>query len=291
MGVSRRQVLAGGLLLPWSEVLRATPTDVFRRLEKRSGGRLGICVLDTGTGRVSGHRIDERFAMCSTFKLPLAAFALHQADQGLVRLDTVLPIAESDRVSHHPVTGPFIGKGGMTLEALVKAAQTTSDNVAANVALRHLGGPSVFTAWLQTLGDRATRLDRYEPGLNFVPPGEKRDTTTPRAFSVTVAKLTTGNVLTPASRQTLVQWTVETKTGLKRLRAGLPATWLAGDKTGTASSDGMAPKVNDVAITWPPGRAPLVISCFYEGPELGQNNSTEMDKVHAEAARIATKMR
>lgn len=288
MRVSRRHVLAGGLLLPWTEALQAAPAAAFRELEKRAGGRLGICVLDTGTGRVFGYRLDERFAMCSTFKLPLAAWALHLADQGRLRLDTVLSITEADRVPHHPVTGPFIGTAGMTLEALIKAAQTTSDNVAANVVLRHLGGPGAFTDWLRSLGDKVSRLDRYEPELNLVPTGEKRDTTTPRAISMTLAKLATGKVLTPASRQKLVQWTVETRTGLKRLRAGLPSTWVAGDKTGTAAADGMAPKVNDVAIAWPPGRRPIIISCFYEGPEPGQKNSTEMDKIHAEVARIGT---
>lgn len=225
--------------------------------------------------------------MCSTFKLPLAAWALHLADQGKVRLDAVLPLSESDRVPYHPVTGPIIGKGGMTLETLVRAAQTTSDNVAANVALRHLGGPDAFTRWLRNLGDAVTRLDRYEPHLNFVPKGERRDTTTPRAFAGTIARLTTGEVLAPATRQKLVQWTVETKTGLKRLRDGLPETWVAGDKTGTASAENMFAKVNDVAVAWPPGRAPLVLSCFYEGPKMGQNGSPEMDKILAEAARLA----
>jgi beta-lactamase class A len=288
MQLSRRHVLAGGVLLPWvGQASAASQHDSFRALEARDGGRLGVCVFDTGTGRVSGYRLDQRFAMCSTFKLPLAAFALDQADHGLADLDQVLPIAESDRVPYHPVTAPVIGKGGMTLQALVRAAQTTSDNVAANVALRHLGGPNALTEWLRKLGDRATRLDRYEPELNLVPKGEVRDTTTPRAFAVTVAKLTTGGVLKPASRQKLVQWTVETQTGLKRLRAGLPATWIAGDKTGTASAEGMAPKANDVAIAWPPGRAPIIISCFYEGPEMGQKNTPEMDKLIADAARIA----
>jgi beta-lactamase class A len=84
-----------------------------------------------------------------------------------------------------------------------------------------------------------------------------------------------------------VRWTVETGTGLKRLRAGLPDTWIAGDKTGTAFADGMAPKVNDVAIAWPPGASPIVLSCFLEGPRAGQETSSEMEKIHAEAVKIA----
>ena len=288
MRVSRRHVLAGGLLLPWAASSMARPTkDALADLERRSGGRLGFCLLDTGTGRVIGQRLDARFAMCSTFKLPLAGWALHLSDQGKLQLDEVLPLTEQDRVSHAPVTGPLIGKGGMTIEALVEAAQKTSDNVAPNVVLRRLGGPAAFTGWLRSIGDATTRLDRYETELNLVPPGDHRDTSTPRAFARTVAKLTTGGVLSPSSRQKLVRWTVETGTGLKRLRAGLPDTWIAGDKTGTAFADGMAPKVNDVAIAWPPGAAPIVLSCFLEGPKAGQETSSEMEKIHAEAVKIA----
>lgn len=288
MRISRRHVLAGGVLLPWAASSTARlPWDNLGDLERRSGGRLGFCLLDTGTGRVTGHSLDARFAMCSTFKLPLAAWALHLSDQGKLQLDEVLPLTEQDRVSHAPVTGPLIGKGGMTVEALVEAAQKTSDNVAANVVLRRLGGPAAFTAWLRSIGDVTTRLDRYETELNLVPPGDHRDATTPRAFARTVAKLTTGSLLSPPSRQKLVRWTVETGTGLKRLRAGLPDTWIAGDKTGTAFADGMAPKVNDVAIAWPPGASPIVLSCFLEGPRAGQETSSEMEKIHAEAVKIA----
>lgn len=287
MRISRRHVLAGGVLLPWAASSTARlPWDNLGDLERRSGGRLGFCLLDTGTGRVMGHRLDAHFAMCSTFKLPLAAWALHLSDQGKLQLDEVLPLTEQDRVSHAPVTGPLIGKGGMTVEALVEAAQKTSDNVAANVVLRRLGGPAAFTAWLRSIGDVTTRLDRYETELNLVPLGDHRDTTTPRAFARTVAKLTTGDVLSPPSRQKLVRWTVETGTGLNRLRAGLPDTWIVGDKTGTAFADGMAPKVNDVAIAWPPGASPIVLSCFLEGPRAGQETSSEMEKIHAEAVKI-----
>lgn len=290
MRVSRRHMLAGGLMLPWTPSLAGAPRDTFAALERRSGGRLGLCVLDTGTGRTFGHRLDQRFAMCSTFKLPLAAWALSLADKGTLTLDEVLPLTEADRVPYAPVTGPLIGKGGMTIEALIAAAQKTSDNVAANVVLRHLGGPTAFTAWLRGLGDRVTRLDRYETELNLVPEGEVRDTTTPRAFAATIAKVVTGNVLAVASRQKISRWTVETRTGMKRLRAGLPETWIAGDKTGTAAADTMKPKVNDVAIAWPPGRAPIVISAFFEGPKMGQENSSEMEKILAEAAQMSANL-
>lgn len=288
MPLSRRTILAGGLALPLVEVASAAaPHGRFHALERASGGRLGICVLDTGTGRHFGHRLDERFAMCSTFKLPLAAWAMHLAETGALDLSDVLALNERDRVPHAPVTGPHIGKGGLSVAALIEAAQKTSDNVAANVVLRRLGGPAAFTSWLRSLGDATTRLDRYEPDLNDVRGDDRRDTTTPRAFSRMIARIVTGRVLAPAARQMLVRWMVETRTGLGRLRAGLPPDWIAGDKTGTAYYEGVAPKLNDVAVAWPPGRPPLVICCFFEGPVDGSKKSSELEETIAQAGEFA----
>jgi beta-lactamase class A len=168
-------------------------------LEARAGGRLGVCLLDTGSGRLVGHRLDERFAMCSTFKLPLAALVLRAAEAGRLRLDDAVAITKADLVAYAPVVEPKVGQT-LTLAALAEAAQTTSDNAAANLLLARLGGPAGFTAALRGLGDSVTRLDRTEPQLNVVKPGEEHDTTSPRAMAATMARLLTGDVLSAASR-------------------------------------------------------------------------------------------
>ena len=89
-------------------------------LERKSGGRLGVCVLDTASGLTLGHRMDERFAMCSTFKLPLAAAIMQRADQGKLNLDTFVAYTKADMVPHAPVTQANLAKGGMTIRALAK---------------------------------------------------------------------------------------------------------------------------------------------------------------------------
>jgi beta-lactamase class A len=256
-------------------------------LERRAGGRLGVCVIDTASGRRVGHRMDERFAMCSTFKLPLAAAILQQADRGKLSLDTVLPYTKADIVMHAPVTEPNLVKGGMTIRDLAEAAQKQSDNVAANLLVKHLGGPQVFTQFLRTHGDRVSRLDRYEPEMNNVPPGDKRDTTSPAAMAETVARiLTTGRVLMRGSRQLLMQWMADTATGAKRLRAGLPIAWRSGDKTGTALDDYSA-KCNDVAFAAPPDRAFLIIAAYYNTGAPHDELRDEDQAIIAEVGRIA----
>jgi len=292
---TRRDVLltAAGLLVPFAAgAARAqgrpddTATAALAALESRSGGRLGVGLLDTGSGRIAGHRLDERFAMCSTFKLALAGLVLREADQGRLRLDDAVAITKADLVSYAPVVEPKVGQT-LTVAALAEAAQTTSDNAAANLLLKRLGGPAGFTAALRALGDTVTRLDRFETALNLVVPGDERDTTSPRAMADTLRRLLTGDALTAASRERLIGWMVATTTGAKRIRAGLPAAWRAGDKTGTAQADAMTDKVNDLAIAWPPGKAPIVITAFFDSGRRTDATQPGDEAVLAEVGHIA----
>ena len=294
--LSRRKILglSSAWLLPatnWA----AAPTPHARpdypplaQLEKKTGGRLGVALLDTGTGALTGHRLHERFGMCSTFKLPLAAAILRKVDEGSLRLDQWVPYTQADMVPHAPVTQQHLAQGGMTVQALAEAAQTTSDNVAANLLLHLLGGPAGFTSMLRAAGDTVTRLDRIEPAMNEVPRGELRDTTTPQAMAQTVSRQLTGGWLSSNATTLLTGWMVATQTGTKRLRAGLPPTWRAGDKTGTGMAPGMPDKYNDIAITWPPGRTPLIVTAYFETRITHGGRIRDADQaVLAQVGRIA----
>jgi beta-lactamase class A len=289
--ISRRLLIAGAAAAVAAPAARAKPMiDLDARkladLERKSGGRLGVCILDTASGRRLGHRMDERFAMCSTFKMPLAAAILQRADQGKLSLDAMVTYTKADMVMHAPVTEANLDKGGMTIRALAEAAQKQSDNPAANLLLKQIGGPEGFTKFFRDIGDATTRSDRFEPDMNRWKPGDDRDTTTPAATAATVAKILTGDVLAPASRDLLIQWMIDTKTGAKRIRAGLPADWRAGDKTGTGYDD-VCGKVNDVAIAWPPGKQPLIVAAYYNTAGPAEDVSDESQAVLAEVGRIA----
>jgi beta-lactamase class A len=293
---TRRRLLGtaiGGAMLvsgfdAWSAPPNATPRHrTIADLERSAGGRLGVCALDTGSGAQLSHRADERFGLCSTFKLLLAAVILREADQGRVRLDEPMKLPRDVSLPNSPVTDEARANGrDMTVLALAEAAQTQSDNLAANLLLGLVGGPAGFTSRLREAGDTETRLDRLEPELNFVTAGEVRDTTTPAAMARTVARFLTTDHLSEAARVTLVDWMVATKTGQRRMRAGLPADWRAGDKTGTGIADGMPVKLNDVAIAFPPGRAPIVIAAYYESPVRSTTIRDEDQAVLAEVGRI-----
>ncbi|HEX3862382.1 MAG TPA: class A beta-lactamase [Stellaceae bacterium] len=236
----------------------AAASDKLAELETRSGGRLGVAILDTETGRRLAHRGDERFALCSTFKALAAACVLARVDRGADRLDRRIVVTPQDVLSYAPIAKAHVGPAGMTMAALCEAAITLSDNTAANLLLATFGGPAGLTRYLRSLGDSVTRLDRIEPALNEAQPGDPRDTTTPSAMLEDFRRLLLGDALAPQSRDRLAGWLVACQTGGHRLRGGLPAAWRIGDKTGS----GMRGTTNDVAIAFPPNRAPLIIAAY-----------------------------
>jgi beta-lactamase class A len=250
-------------------------------LEQRSGGRLGVAVLDTQTGRRFAWRGDERFRMCSTFKMPLAAAVLRRVDQGRERLDRRVTYGPEVLMGNSPATKKHLA-GGMTIGSLCESAIILSDNAAANLLLDALGqeagGPAALTRFLRAIGDQTTRCDRREPELNTGAPDDPRDTTTPTAIVETWKTLLTTDALTAASRKRLTAWVVANRTGDRRLRAGLPRGWTVGDKTGNNGVD----TTNDIAVIWPPGRRPLFISTFHD---RGSPDDDVRNGVLADAAR------
>jgi beta-lactamase class A len=256
----------------------------LRELERHSGGRLGVATLDTQSGQQSGWRLNERFPMCSTFKLVAAAAVLRRVDRGAEQLNRRLVVRHSDIVAYSPVTKERIGQAGISMAELCEAAVTLSDNAAANLILKSLGGPRAVTAFVRSLGDHATRLDRIEPFLNSAFPGDRRDTTTPAAMAKTVQALVLGDALSSASRVQLVSWLRGNKTGDTRLRAGLPEGWICGDKTGT----GVRGTSNDIGVLWPPQqRAPLVVTAYLTG---SSRDAKSRDAILADVARAVVEM-
>lgn len=286
--IGRRSFLAasGGLLLLAAARVEAKDgkrlggdalRDSMAALERRSGGRLGVAVLDTGSGRRFDWRGDERFPMCSTFKFLLAAAVLKRVDQGKESLERRIPVTAADLVPYAPFAEGRVNGTPPTVAELCEAAVTLSDNVAANLLLTAVGDPAGVTAFVRTLGDTHSRLDRNEPELNSSIPGDPRDTTTPNAMVHSMGRLMLGDALRPASRDQLIAWMVANKTGDKRLRAGLPQGWRVGDKTGTGNGS-----FNDIAIVWPAGRPPLLVASYLTQTPKG---FAQGDAVHAEVAK------
>lgn len=286
MGIDRRvflTALPALALLP--RPVRAE-AGAYAAIEARTGGRLGVAVLDgAGAPRIL-HRAEERFPFCSTFKALLAGAVLKRVDEGKERLDRRIAYGKDDIIHHSPVTKANLG-AGMTVEGLCAATVTLSDNAAANLLLATLGGPKGLTAMLRAMGDPVTRLDRWETALNSAIPGDPRDTTTPLAMARDIRALVVGDVLSAPSRALLAGWLYDCKTGDDRLRAGLPG-WRVGDKTGTGGDK--TGTVNDVGIATPPGAAPntapMILAVYLTQSRLDlAGSNAAIAAVAAQAAR------
>ncbi len=266
--------LGAGLLLSGTERLRAAvdPGASLRAIENASGGRFGAYVLDTGSGQSFGWRMDERFCHCSTFKLSLAALVLRESDAGRLDLQDTLPVSRADITAYSPVVEENLAKGRLSFLTLAQAVQITSDNAAANLLLRRLGGPDAVTHFWREIGDETSRLDGYEPSINVIPPGTEMNSTTPRAMAGTVQKIVLGNVLSATSRELLQKWMASTTSGLGRIRAAIPAGWSGFDKTGTGMRPGIGNKTNDLAVLIPSThRSPIIVTGYFENPAFSEN--------------------
>ncbi len=284
MIVNRRKFIFSAAVLAANPALAASPAPLdlaaaIRAAERATGGRVGLAVHDTATGRRFSHRGNERFPMASTFKSLLVAAVLARVDAGKDRLDRKIAVRQADILPVSPVSKAHVG-GTATVAELAEATLIYSDNAAANLLLPSVGGPAGLTAWLRSIGDRVTRLDRMEPMMSEAVPGDPRDTSSPDAFAASFERILLGNVLSPASRQQLTRWLIANTTGDTRLRAGLPKGWKVGDKTGTGSNG----SVNDIAIIWPQRAAtgPVIIASFIAG---GTAESDVLYTAHAGLAR------
>jgi beta-lactamase class A len=271
-------------------VTSSTAENALRQLEQRAGGRLGVAAIDTGSGRTIAHRADERFPMASTFKFMLCAAVM--AGAGPLKrekdfstaniLARRIRIEKKHLVAYSPIVEKHVGEE-MTVAALCDATIRYSDNAAGNLLLKLIGGPPAFTAYARSLGDTMTRLDRTEPALNAVPPGDPRDTTTPAAMRDSLVKMVLADGQPAATREQLKAWLIANTTGDKRIRAGTPLGWIVGDKTGTGGDGGGRGATNDIAIIWPPNRAPIALAIYTIDAKVTQ---AARDAMVAEAARI-----
>jgi beta-lactamase class A len=287
---TRRQWLAGGIATMatamWPGRAAAESANrALKRIRERVGGRLGVHALDSQSGKRWGIDDKSRYAMASTFKLPLAAALLWQVDRKAFTLDHALGINATDILPHSPAVQAKLdaGQDAMTIRELCGAILTQSDNAAANILLNGIGGPTAFGQFMRTVGDQVTRLDRNEPGLNTNIPGDPRDTTTPRAMVDSMLRIFTQDVLSLPSRALLIDWMIASRTGMDRVRAGLPRSWNSGDKTGTGENGAF----NDLVVTYPPQRRPVFVAVYMSESKLG---AKELAAAHAEIGTLVAKV-
>ncbi|MCZ0985027.1 class A beta-lactamase [Streptomyces diastatochromogenes] len=265
----RRRLFQAGLALTTAAVIappRSRRPPRPTRGAERPTRTPSWAIWSNGTARGScvrpqrAHRLDrgvprgERFAMCSTFKA-FAAAAVLRDHGGCAPLDRVIHYPPRDILPNSPKTEEHLATG-MSVGDLCAAAIQYSDNAAGNLLLRQIGGPEGLTRFFRSLGDRVSRLDRWETDLNTAVPGDPRDTTTPEAIGRSFERLTLGRALDGTGREQLVTWLKGNTTSAERFGRGLPQGWVLGDKTGT----GDYATANDIGVAWTTRGTPVVLA-------------------------------
>ncbi|RYF81755.1 MAG: class A beta-lactamase [Comamonadaceae bacterium] len=291
--LNRRSLLAACLAAPWVAACTSptaapganAPTlkaahDALRQLESDMGGRLGVAAFDGRPGSLALlHRADERFPMCSTFKVIAAAGVLARSAREPGLLNQRTRYTREDLVTYSPVTEKHVADG-MTVAELCAAALQYSDNTAGNLLIRLLDGPAGVTRYARSIGDEGFRLDRWETELNTALPGDPRDSTTPASMARSLQRLLLQNGLPAAQRAQLEQWMRGNTTGATRIQAGVPAGWAVADKTGA----GAWGTTNDVGVVWRADGSPLVLAIYLAQPRA---DAPMRNDTVAAAARIA----
>ncbi len=264
---------------PWLTALEASsPQTRLATLETDSGGRLGVAAVDTADGTQLNHRANERFPLCSTFKVLAVSAILERSTREGALLQERVKYTPSELVAYSPITEQHVA-GGMMVAELCAAALQYSDNTAANLLMKVLGGPSSVTKFARSIGDSEFRIDRWETELNTAIPGDPRDTSTPVAMARSLQRLVLGDALAPPQRDQLQRWLRGNTTGAARIRAGVPSDWQVGDKTGT----GEYGTTNDIGVVWPLAKPPIIVALYFTQRE---KDAKPRNDVLASATRI-----
>lgn len=251
--------------------------EKFSQLENEFDAQIGVYAIDTGSNETIEYKPEERFAFASTYKALAAAILLQQ--NSLEDLKEVITYTEEDLVTYSPITEKHVDTG-MTLLELSEAAVRFSDNTAGNLLFEALGGPKGFEKALREIGDNVTQADRFEPDLNYFTPEDTRDTSTPKALATSLQAFAVSDLLSDDKHELFTDWLKGNATGDTLIRAGAPEGWEVGDKSGAG---GYGTR-NDIAVVWPPDRAPIVITI------LSKHNTEDAeydDTLISRAAEIA----
>ncbi|WP_175853002.1 class A beta-lactamase [Burkholderia anthina] len=288
---TRRSLLLAAVAAPFVAACSSAPVADQGRahaaqadlatLEKASNGRLGVAVLDTSNGTRIAYHARERFPLCGTYAVSAAAAILARGALDASLLPRRILYRRYDVVTGSPVTESHVDTG-MTIAQLCVAMLQSGDKGAGNLLMNVLGGPQAVTAFAHESGDTTFRLDRWEPELNDAAPHDVRDTSTPVAMVDMMKRLLLGDTLGEPQRAQLTAWLAAGARGATGIAAGVPSGWRIADKAGSGGYG----TTTDVAVVWPPSRAPIVMAISFTQPRA---DAPARADVVASAARIASR--
>ena len=210
---------------------------------------------------------DNHPPMQSVFKLPLGIATLHQVEVGKLTLDQTIRFLPSDRLqpgSYSPLQDKYPEANvDVPLRELVRLSVSLSDNAAADVLLRILGGPRALQAYVDSLGIQGFHIEDDEKSLHMDAHTQFNNWFTPHGAVALLRRLADNSPLTPANTQLLFTFMQGPGNGTGRIKAGLPAETLVRHKAGTSDTVlGVTYAMNDIALIALPDGRTLALAVF-----------------------------
>lgn len=293
--------------------MRRLDTDVAALAARAAPGVLGFGLMNLESGEFWVRLGDRTFPMMSVFKLPLGAVALSEVEAGRLSLSETLTVTDKELSPPlSPIGDAWPGRTTYTANEILTAAVVDSDNTAADLLMKRIGGPGAVAAWLQSKNVDEIRIDRYEREIQpetyamasfrpawksaaafasaqaTVPPARRhaatlaymadpRDSATPRGMLGFLRRLHAGELLSAPSMVLLMDLLVRTPRGADRIKAGLPKGALFAHKPGTSGTDqGLTAAYNDVGIVTLPDRRRYAIAAFLTGSTAPERDRAEL---------------
>ena len=292
------------------------------RLAKSLPGTVGICVQHVESRQRIDYNANVHFPMASTFKIPVVTYVLSLVDQGQLALDQMIEVSQSDLSPGSGTIRTLLSQPGLILSVrnLLELTLVISDNTAADVLLRLVGGPLAVTQFLTTNGIDDIRIDRFTKylvadkyGIVGLDPNDNwslahyhklfeqltpeqaqvaaarfaedgRDTMTPAAMVELLVKIYTTALLAPSSQDVLLSMMQRCQSGEGALKGMLPPGIVVAHKTGTLAEV----VANDIGIiTLPDDAGHLAIAVCVKSPEAKGEASSACQRVIANVARAA----
>ncbi len=226
--------------------------------------------------------------MQSVFKLPLAVTVLHQIEQGTFSLDQPVRFLPQDRILPHVYSSlqDKYPDGGVDvpMRELLRLAVSLSDNVAADILLRLLGGPPAVNTYIAALGISGFHLQDSEAGLHRDVSAQYRNWFEPAAAVQLLRRISDNSPLTREHTDLLLGWmTSDLRTN--RLEGDLPTGTRVARKSGTSGVDGgVAHATNDIGLIPLPDGRRIATAVFVTDSTA---NEATREKVIARIARAA----
>lgn len=260
----------------------------IRSIAAEAEGRVAVACSLPGSLLNCDLNANAKPPMQSVFKLPLAVTVLHQIEQGSLSLDQAVRFRPDDRILPH-VYSPLQNKYpeasvDVPMLELLRLTVSLSDNVAADILLRSVGGPKAVTDYIASLGVVGFHLEDGEDVLHRDVTAQYRNWFEPTGAVQLLRRISDSSSLSSTHTALLLGW-METSVKSARLKGDLPAGTAVAHKAGTSDVDeGIAHATNDIGlITLPDGRR-LAIAVFITDSKADE---VTREKVIARIARAA----